>query len=558
MIVAKRFLLICFGLIVGTVLLPRERVSGQAGTENPVRSADALRALLEQARTKLDVPALAVSVVAPGEPALVAAVGVRKRGTDVAATADDRWHLGSNSKPITALLVALLIDLGLLDWDTPLEQVFPEEAANWGADLKKVTPAHLLTHTAGLPKVGPLRDFLRHREPGTPAGDRAKVLKRLAEVKLASKPGEKFEYSNLGYVVLAAIIDRRGKAPWEEQVRKKIFAPLGIKSAGFGPVSKKDDGTQPWPHRANGKPEPADGVLDNPRAMNSSGRVHMTVADYDRFLAETLRLARGEHGLLKPATAQKFFTNPYPISSHSLSGWIGFRKEPGAKGLVLGHDGSNLMNYCTAVVLPDRNRALCVFTNQGAPDGPGEKVCHDVTKKLRAGFKATAQAQLPPGVVGRLGSVRFWTGSCVNAVAFSPPTRRTSSGVLVLLRSWVRFTIANRAGKDTGASFLVFTRGFRLSLGAWRKAIHSLLGDNKGRSPLTGIVRASAGEAVAAPPLRGTGRIPGVGFFGRCGARQHTRPRPKKEQSPRTALLCLRPFGRLPSQALKVFNALKR
>jgi hypothetical protein len=128
--------------------------------------------------------------------------------------------------------------------------------------------------------------------------------------------------------------------------------------------------------------------MDNPQVMNSAGRIHISVADYNRFLAEILKLAKGEKGLLKPATAQKIFTNPYPVSPHSLSGWVGFRKGPGAKDVILAHDGSNTFNYCTAFVMPDRNMAFCVLTNQGAPGGPGEKVCRDVGQDLRKSFPA--------------------------------------------------------------------------------------------------------------------------------------------------------------------------
>src|SRR5262249_6270555 len=151
----------------------------------------------------------------------------------------------------------------------------------------------------------------------------------------------KYEYSNLGYCVLGAVIDRRGKAPWEEQLEKKVLRPLGIKEWGLGPWGKEEGRKQPWPHRADGKPCSPDGCHDNPPVMNPAACLHMTVADYQRFLAETLRLARGEKGLLKPATARKVFTNPYPASPHSLSGWLGFRKQAGARRLVLEHDGSN-------------------------------------------------------------------------------------------------------------------------------------------------------------------------------------------------------------------------
>jgi CubicO group peptidase (beta-lactamase class C family) len=357
---------------------------GQVGEEKPIITTEELTALLQKARTKHDVPALAAGIVRPGDKSQVAVAGVRKRGTDTPATADDQWHIGSNTKPFTALLLALLIDEGMLDWDTPLEKIFPEQAERWSDDLKKITPAHLLTHTSGLPPIGELLGFLINRKESKPALDREKIVQSLEKNTLKAKPGEKYQYSNLGYVLLGAIIDKCGKAPWEEQLENKIFKPLKIKHWGLGPLEPKKANLHPWPHPAGGKPLAEDSIKDNPPVMNSAGRIRLSVADYNRFLAEVLRLARGDKGLLKQQTAEKMFTNPYPVSPHSLSGWVGFRKERSAKGLILAHNGSNTFNYCTAVVMPDQNVAFCVLTNQGAPGGPGEKVCRDVAKELRS------------------------------------------------------------------------------------------------------------------------------------------------------------------------------
>jgi CubicO group peptidase (beta-lactamase class C family) len=351
------------------------------GAKNPGITAAELTALLEKARAKHDLPALAAGILRGDAKPCLAVVGVRRRGDEALAMADDQWHLGSNTKPMTALLIALLIEAGLLDWDTPLEQIFPEHADQWHADLKKITPQHLLTHTSGLPGLGPLNWFLLGGTDGSPLKDRERAVKSLDTIKLTKKPGEKYEYSNLGYVVLGAIIDRRGKAPWEEQLEKKILQPLAIKHWSIGPGNAKDAATQPWPHKNDGKPVAAGGVMDNPQVLNSAGRVRLSVGDYASFLAETLKLARGDQGLLKPATAQKLFTQPHAVSLHTLSGWVGMRKQ--TEKLMLAHDGSNTMNYCSAIVVPDQKFACCVLTNQGGPGGPGHKACLDLLRQFR-------------------------------------------------------------------------------------------------------------------------------------------------------------------------------
>jgi CubicO group peptidase (beta-lactamase class C family) len=363
-------------LLLALLLLPVP-ISGQTAKKGHRITAQELRSLLEQARKAHDIPAMAAGVVQDGN-SLIEVVGVRKRGTRIVARTHDEWHLGSNTKPMTALLIALLVQAGLLDWDTPLEQIFPEESGKWSPDLKKITPAHLLTHVSGLPGNWPLGWQNIGPKDGTPAQRRAMLVKILGAIELKSKPGEKVSYSNMGYVLLGAIIDRRGKAPWEEQLETKIFRPLGITHWGLGPAGQKDAVVQPWPHREDGSPSPETSVMDNPPIMNSAGRVRIATGGYNRFLREVLHLARGEKGLLRPALAQIIFTNPYPVSPHSLSGWNGHRK-PGKK-LLLAHDGSNSLNYCVALVAPEENLAICVLCNQG---GAGEEACHQVLKGLR-------------------------------------------------------------------------------------------------------------------------------------------------------------------------------
>jgi CubicO group peptidase (beta-lactamase class C family) len=117
--------------------------SGQTEKPNVGLNADGLKLLLEKVRTQNDVPALGAGIIRADDPPLLSVVGVRKRGVDTAATTDDLWHLGSVTKPITGFLIALLVDEGLLDWETPLEKIFPEQAEKWSPDVKGITPGQL-------------------------------------------------------------------------------------------------------------------------------------------------------------------------------------------------------------------------------------------------------------------------------------------------------------------------------------------------------------------------------------------------------------------------------
>jgi CubicO group peptidase (beta-lactamase class C family) len=323
-----------------------------------------LEKLLEQTRAQHDLPMLAGAVVTDNGLRLVAAVGVRKRGAAVKVTDDDQLHLGSDTKPITAWLIAWLVQQGLLGWDTALEEIFPELAKDWPETHRKITLTQLLTHHSGLPVDYP-GGWWSIPVKGTPREQRLVMMKKLGTIDLAAKPAEKYRYSNLGYIVAGAVAERVGKASWEELLEKRVFGPLGMKDVGHGPMGKEGAIVQPWQHSAQGKPIAPKWNNDNPPVMGPAARLHCSLPTWSKFAAELLRGSRGGKGLLEAKTYAKMFDTPYDDTFYCRGGWAGQRKNPKGKGLVLGHDGSNEQNYCTALLLPDRNLGVLVATNQG-------------------------------------------------------------------------------------------------------------------------------------------------------------------------------------------------
>jgi CubicO group peptidase (beta-lactamase class C family) len=107
--------------------------------------------LLEPIRQTHDLPALAAGVVVDGRPTVQGAVGYRKYGSDVRVTADDRFHIGSCTKALTAVLIGMLVEEGRLSWNTTLKKAFPDLAASMHPVLQGVTLELLLAHRGGLP-----------------------------------------------------------------------------------------------------------------------------------------------------------------------------------------------------------------------------------------------------------------------------------------------------------------------------------------------------------------------------------------------------------------------
>ncbi len=336
-------------------------LSQAAFARNQSPSATTLAQAFEATRQKYNLPSLVGTIVTSQGAGEIIVTGVRKAGTEVTVTANDKWHLGSDTKVMTTCLLATLIEAKKLKWETTMAEVFPEQAKAMSPELQKVSLLHLLSHRAGLPPNLMWRSFAK---PGKSLKEqRAAVIEQVATIKLHSEPGTKYEYSNLGYVVAGAIAEKISGQSWEELMQKVIFEPLGMKSAGFGGLGTPGQIDQPWPHGADGKPMEKNGPeMDNAAVLGPAGTVHCTLSDWAKFIADQLRGARGQKSLLKPESYKQIQTTHFE-GDYAL-GWLAVDRKWG-NGKVLNHAGSNTMNYALAWVAPLRDAAFLVCTNMG-------------------------------------------------------------------------------------------------------------------------------------------------------------------------------------------------
>jgi CubicO group peptidase (beta-lactamase class C family) len=344
--------------------------SGQNITEDK-RIDDFLEPILR----KHNVPALAGAIVTDKGLEVIGAVGVRKVGTNIAVTVEDQWHLGSDTKAMTATLIGALVEEGKLKWEMTIEEAFPELVSLMSPALQKVTILQLLSHRAGLLANLPWA-FVPNK--GTIREQRLAALKMATSAKLVSEPGAKFFYSNLGYVIAGTMAEKAANTSWEELMKNMVFEPLGMKSVGYGGVGTPGQIDQPWGHMPDGKPVRANGPdVDNPPVLGPAGRVHCTLADWAKFIADQLRGARGEKALLKPETYRKLHTPPFG-GDYAL-GWLVTDRGWGG-GAVLTHAGSNNMNLAVVWMAPLRDFAVLVVTNQGGE--AAAKACDEAASAL--------------------------------------------------------------------------------------------------------------------------------------------------------------------------------
>lgn len=315
-------------------------------------------ARLEALRTASSLPAVGgARFTSAGITELVVS-GQRKVGDTTLVTAADLWHIGSITKSFTALLVGRFVERGDLAWTTTLRELIGDRAGAYG----EVTLAHLLSHRAGLAAapapalVGPL---MGSSEPV--AAQRNRLLTEVLKVPPNAAPGVAFLYSNLGYVVVGAVLEERSGKSWEELVRDEVLVPLGLASAGQGAPGVSGAVSQPRGHRGGTVPlEPGLPFADNLPYLGPAGRLHMSITDLARWGQAHLDGARGRDGLVRAGTFDRLHT-PDAGQSYAM-GWVS-QTTDGRR--VIWHNGSNTLWYAIVAFDPAADRGVVVVTNGG-------------------------------------------------------------------------------------------------------------------------------------------------------------------------------------------------
>lgn len=321
--------------------------------------------LLEWARSSQNAPAVGAIVIRNGEIAERAVVGVRSTASSVPATVDDQWHLGSITKSMTSTLAAVLVEDGVITWDTTPAQVWPASVNDMNASFRNVTLREFLSHTSGM-KRDDSYSAAEDDAPGTVMQKRQAWAMRLLGTAPTQTRGTE-SYSNMGYVVAGAMLEVRAGTPWESLMLTRVFAPLGMTQSGFGAPGTPGALDQPlghWSRSSGFEPVPVGPGADNPQTLGPAGTVHSSLDDMAKYLLAHLNGERGTPGLL---SVDSFRTLHAPVVPDYALGW---RVDAiGSFGPGLIHAGTNERWLAQAWFVPSRNLAVLTVTNGGGDRG---------------------------------------------------------------------------------------------------------------------------------------------------------------------------------------------
>ena len=211
-------------LLFLTLVLTSGSGCGRSPAPSTGPLADSLDAIVGRFKETTGLPGLAVGVLMGDSVVYRAGIGVDSEGRPV--TARTVFHMASVTKPFVATAVMQLVEAGRVSLDSTATRYLPDFAMKDPA-ARGITVRQLLTHVAGMPDV---TDYRWHA-PEHDAGSLARWVATLRDSSLIARPGEKWQYSNIGYEVLAPLVATVSAIPFEDYVQQRILTPVGMRSS---------------------------------------------------------------------------------------------------------------------------------------------------------------------------------------------------------------------------------------------------------------------------------------------------------------------------------------
>ena len=285
----------------------------------------------------------------------IAVAGVRKQGSSEEMTVDDLVHIGSLTKAMTSVMLAQLVAEGVFPngWKTSVGDVFPELVGKIHPGYESVSLDSLLRMRGGIaPNAA---DWWVSRDKGI-KDRRYRILRKNLKRPPKGASGD-FLYSNLSYMVAGAMAERLTGKAWEDLMKQRVFAPLGMTTAGFGAPGRWMRTDQPWGHRRGDNGAWKARQFDNAAALGPAGTVHLSLADYAKFVKLWFR---GTGPALMDRSGLDYLANPH--SGRYAAGW-NIHERSWGRGTVLAHGGSNTYWRITIWIAPNLDRAYLAGAN---------------------------------------------------------------------------------------------------------------------------------------------------------------------------------------------------
>lgn len=313
--------------------------------------------------TNYHIPEISYAVINANNTIEIAALGKHAIHLKDTATLNDRFHIGSNTKAMTAFVIAKYIELGKLKWTTKFFDLFPEWKEKSKADYADITLQDLLSHKAGIQPFQGNAGFNGEDEIKIPKfkGTKQEKRREFAKFALTQTPVKldeqnPFVYSNAGYTLATLMLEKVTKKSWEQLVDKVFNKDLKLDVQFSWPNNQKVKDT--WGHSSeNDTLTPIPSTTENRLELTEpAGDLNIKLNNYIQFIQLHLQGLQGKSNYLKTETYNFIHK---AIANYSM-GWYNIYEN----GKELSTHSGTAGTYYTIVHIDRINfKAYIIFTN---------------------------------------------------------------------------------------------------------------------------------------------------------------------------------------------------
>jgi len=312
----------------------------------------AIDTFVEQLMADKQIPGLSLAVIHDQKLIKAKGYGMLNRERNVKVRPSSIFPIASISKPLTATAILLLVEDGAIDLDATVSTYLTDASSKWN----NMTIRQMLNHTAGLSESVYQSNFHQLIHP-------EQFVSTAGRIPLDFQPGESWMYSNTGYNLAAAIVEKVSQQPFEQFVKERIFEPLEMNATDVLRDSYQSPNIAMGYVVENGKPKPIDirlsQVRQQMRLFLGSGSITSNVVDLAKWAIAMqkgqLLSAESHAAMTVPGITNSGLTTSYGL------GW--FINEINSHKTV--SHGGNLWGYSTSLSqFPDDQLTIIVLTNK--------------------------------------------------------------------------------------------------------------------------------------------------------------------------------------------------
>ena len=410
---------------IGIPMLAAAWILSTAAVAAPPSGKSAYDAIFDEVLKAYRLPGLALGVIEDGEVAYVRTAGEVVEGSGEPVTPDTLFKIASNTKAMTAGVLARLVDSGVLQWEDPVVKWLPQFRMSEPWITREMRVRDLLIHNSGLPEGA--GDLMLWPEPNL--FTRADVIAALAHLRPVHSFRSHYAYDNLMYIVAGEVAAAAAGVRYEELVRREVFDPVGLRHCRVGEWRLDQAGSVAQPHMREGdrnKVIGRDGEVVPAITSAAAGGVRCSLSDmltWARMWLDPEARAPGQvKSWISRSQRDAMWTphTPTPLSerqrrwdnAHFSAYGYGFRLSDVDGLLQVAHTGTLSGMYSAMTLLPEKRSGFVFLMN-----GEGSYARTVLKAALLKQLTAPARAPSVGWYVGQLGQERASRPSAVSEAA---------------------------------------------------------------------------------------------------------------------------------------------